>query len=489
MATISKDTLQKAGDYILSGPMIIGGTGKNISITNLVSEINIYQDIDTPYMSGSMFIMESAGIYETLPILGQERLLFKLETPGSKFTIDFSEHHAMVYSVQSRNPSSNRQHAYSINFTTQENFTNIRTKISKSFKGTIDKIVAEIMTDDSMVGTPKAVNIDPTINNKKFIAPNMRPFQVIQYLKEESISKRGEPHYVFFENPEGFHFRSLDSMLGELGELSNESVQHYKSQPPKEGAEIGDIMQSIQEFRLADLTNTFTNSRAGMFASTLYQHDIMNKNISKYEFSYEEAFKSQNATNQPSSGFGPLHSNVQVDGKKQITEFPNSKIFVHPSGSNKLHNEGSYASPDYFYMHNNAEKWMQESTSRELEREYFTINISVWGNTDIKCGDIINISIPANRPLSPSDSSEALDKVLTGRYLITSLHHKIDVQEDIHVMFITAMTDSIGVRAVVQKKIKLKPHRKIGGLGLKRGKKMRKKSRSRTPTAIVAVRG
>ena len=112
-----------------------------------------------------------------------------------------------------------------------EAFRNSRTKVSKSFKGSIAQMVSEIVKDSTMLASPKRINVDPTQNNRKFIAPNLRPFQLIQYLKEEAVNEKGEPHYLFYENPDGFHFRSLDSLLGELRELSVEAVQEYKLQP------------------------------------------------------------------------------------------------------------------------------------------------------------------------------------------------------------------------------------------------------------------
>jgi len=489
---LPKESFQKPGDYILEGPMLVGGSGTMYNFDKLVSEVNIYQDIDTPYMSGSIFVSEASGLYEILPILGQERLLFELRTPSTSDSVDFSTYHAMVYNVSTRNLSGNRNQTYGLNFTTQESFKNTRTKVSKSFKGSIADMVSEILVDDTMLGTPKKINVDPTQKMRKFVAPNMRPFQCIEYLKEEAINEKGEPHYVFYENTDGFHFRSLDSLLGELRDLSVEAVQEYKLQPPMGTQAHGDTMQSIQSLNMADIVNTYMNGRAGMFNSTLYQHDILNKNISKYVFDYETAFNSQNATNQDTGSFGMLFSDTKVDNKKKIWEFPDSRILVHPSASTNLHHEGTSSAPDYVYTHNNAELWMQESLSRELEREYFTIKIAVFGDTAVQVGDIINLIIPSNRPLAPSEGNDALDPILSGRYLITSLHHKVDVQAGAHAMFITAIKDSLIQKVQTQKTLKFPdPPKKFVGktLNLKGRKLKRRTAKIRTPTAIVGVRG
>ena len=86
-----KNTLHKAGDYILEGPLMAGSSSENFSFQDLVSEINIYQDIDSPYMSGSIFVTEAAGLYERMPIIGEEFLHITFKTKGatSDDEIDF----------------------------------------------------------------------------------------------------------------------------------------------------------------------------------------------------------------------------------------------------------------------------------------------------------------------------------------------------------------------------------------------------------------
>ena len=76
------------------------------------------------------------------------------------------------------------------------------------------------------------LNIELTKNIRKFVIPNLNPFQTINFLKEEAVSSEMSPHYLFFENPDGFHFRSLDSLIGSQGSLNVPHKRVYKSEPP-----------------------------------------------------------------------------------------------------------------------------------------------------------------------------------------------------------------------------------------------------------------
>ena len=439
---MERERLQKAGDFILDGVMIVGSSGARLNIMDQVQEFHIYQSIDTPYISGNIMISDSAGIAEVLPLLGQERLLFKLRTPSHSSSIDFNNYHAIIYNVEKRFSTSDREHILVLNWTTLEHYKNIRTKISASFKGTISEIVQKIIKGKNYLGSKKPLSIEPTKNIRKFVIPNLTPFQAINLLKVEAISgEEQSPHYVFFETPDGLYFRSFDSLLGQRRDLSIKHKTTYRSQPPEQNNAEANL-STILDWQVDDNSNAFLNTRLGMYGSTLFYHDIFNKNIQKFEYNYmKDKFNKRNSMEQGVKTSGALVSQAIIENKKTISEFPDSKIFVHPTASKNLHTEGT---------DNNAEEWLQESQSRELERSYFTLKIETYGDTNIMCGDLINVVIPSNKPLQPPATKASIDPILSGRYLITDLHHQITPTEQMHNMVMTITKDSLDVEPPIK---------------------------------------
>ena len=87
-------------------------------------------------------------------------------------------------------------------------------------------------------------------------------------LKEEAIAAEGNSaHYLFYENPEGYHFRSLDSLLGKSKELSSKSKGTYTYHHPS-SATSGpssrinpyEALRTILNWEIHDNTNSFLNS-------------------------------------------------------------------------------------------------------------------------------------------------------------------------------------------------------------------------------------
>ena len=441
-----RETLQHAGEFNLTGPNIIYSSGNQVNIQNILLELNVFQDLDSPYMSGNILINDSSGLYEFLPLIGQERLVFNLKTPNSGASVDFENYQAVIYNVEKRFNTTDRSQGYLLNWTTLDNYRNFRTKVSRAFRSDISTMVMQILSEE--LGSKKPVFVDPTTNPRSFVIPNMTPYQACNFLKEEAISQEQKsPHYLFYENPMGYHFRSLDSLLGSQGSTVVQHKKTYKSQPPDDPKEIEGATGTILAFSLEDSSNTFSNGRAGMYGSTMFYHDVFNKTLQKYEYDYlEDCYSRRQQLNQDSGRFGPMVSESPVDGKKRITEFPSSKIFVHPTSGKELHHEGTSGVPNYPYTNNNAPIWLQESRSRELEREYFTLQIETYGDTDIMVGDIIDVIIPANRGvLDKSGGKSSMDNVLSGRYLVYKLHHQISPQSQAHKMTLHVMKDSVQV--------------------------------------------
>ena len=427
------------GQFELDGVLVIGSSGARKEISALITEINIYQSLDSPYMSGHLMINDSDDVSSTLPFIGNERLLFKVNTPG-RLPIDFNHYHAVAYNVKKRTHSSDRSQVVLLDFTSLDNFRNSYKKVSKAFKGEISSMVETILRNPKHLGSSKPINIEKTLGIRKFVIPNVSPYVAINILKEEAISAdEKSAHYVFYENQLGYHFRSLDSLLGKRKEQAVAAKETYIYQHPS-SATAGEsarknpagALETILDWEIHDNTNSFLNMKNGMYSSTLLTHDIFNKNLQKYEYNYSRTHASRNTSYQNG---GPVVPDIKLNDEDPLTEQYNSRTFLHSTGKS-LFEEGGV-------IHNNSDNWLQESVARYVERvSHFTLKIETYGNTDLMVGDMINVIIPANNPLYESGSG-SIDHFLSGRYMITNINHLIVPSKKSHRMFMYVMKDSM----------------------------------------------
>ena len=74
-------TLQFAGEYEILESKLTTSTGVTINISKLIAEINLFEDLFSNALYGSIFIVDTNNIISRGPIIGQERVHLKIAIP------------------------------------------------------------------------------------------------------------------------------------------------------------------------------------------------------------------------------------------------------------------------------------------------------------------------------------------------------------------------------------------------------------------------
>ena len=111
-------------------------------------------------MSGSVIIADTNNLILNTPILGQEYVSLKIKTPSlDGEEINFTDHVFCAYKIGIRSDLSQSSELFEIHLTTPELQKNIRTRISKSYTGTIDEIVTDVIRNELFVNSYIYINI------------------------------------------------------------------------------------------------------------------------------------------------------------------------------------------------------------------------------------------------------------------------------------------------------------------------------------------
>ena len=73
--------IKYAGEVELQKLVLISSSGTAIDLTELIITINMYESLFSHAMSGSILIADTNNLSVNLPIIGQEYLSIKLNTP------------------------------------------------------------------------------------------------------------------------------------------------------------------------------------------------------------------------------------------------------------------------------------------------------------------------------------------------------------------------------------------------------------------------
>jgi hypothetical protein len=439
--------IKYAGEVELQKLVLISSSGTAIDLTELVININIYESLFSHAISGSILIGDTNNLAVNLPIIGQEYLMVKLNTPsleGDKESIDFTENVFVIYKIKQREADGNMQ-VLELQFTTPEMLKNNRVRVSKSYTETIDNIAEDILTNTKYIDSKKDLFIEPTVGIRRMVIPNLHPYHALKNMATESISSEyNSPHYLFYENTRGIHFRSLQSLYAQNvtgqyhsgSQASDEDYDNYTN-----SGDSGALMQSIKRiinFSMGTNNDTLMNIVGGMLGSTIISHDIYNKSYSKNTFGYFDNFKDHERISE-----NPTYNDNPIDEDENIIgDFPDARIHLHsiPSDNKDTQHYATNTS-SYSYASNRLSDTLLSRQSRLAElRSGIGLTMEINGNTTIAAGDLIDVQLPI---AGIDHDDDKVDKYYSGTYLITNLRHVFVPRQRTHNIVLSLAKDSI----------------------------------------------
>ena len=318
--------VQYAGEFKLENCEIIASSGVVAEISSNIVEINLFESIFSSSLTGSIIIADTNNLTDNLPIIGQEYLRLKIQTPSlrdEEDIIDFTENVFVINSVQARAETGNNVSVYLLVFSSSEILKNQRTRVNGSLTGTYSDIVKQMM---DQVNCQKKIYIEPTKGVKRIVAPNLSPFNVIGMALSSATSAINDnfsPSYLFFETFKGYHFRSLASLYAQP--ISQTYTTFEPGGQVKDGiVNIESELANIVDYEIVDNSNFLFNHTTGVLASKLIVHNIYSKSFNEYTYNYFDSFGDEkHITSYHEGNQFPIFSDVTIekDGSRS-SDFP-----------------------------------------------------------------------------------------------------------------------------------------------------------------------
>ena len=163
-----------------------------VELGKVVSDIDIYEHLDKPYLTGTIGFIDNLRIYENADLLGGEKVTIKLKSIR-KDAKAITNHFYIKKIAFDRKVNENEQLVI-LHLVEDIGFISNLQNINKSYTGKVSKIVEKISseyldTDFEITGEDK--------QNVKVIVPNMHPIEAIKWLTQRATTINGYPFYTF----------------------------------------------------------------------------------------------------------------------------------------------------------------------------------------------------------------------------------------------------------------------------------------------------
>jgi|TARA_R110000823_G_scaffold168705_2_gene301026 hypothetical protein len=365
-----------AGDFSIEEATLILSGGDELDISGVIVEIEFFESIDSPAISGIVTFVNTDGLSNLGPIIGQEFLKLKIKTPSydEKNTFDFTKNVLHVTNVTSSQVG-NRGEVLFLHVITSEIVKNEKTIVSRSMEGTYSDFVRQLLEYD--LECKKPLDIQETSGIRRYVLPRSKPFDLIKNFRRKAVSadnvQSPSPTFVFFENFRGYHFKTLEKLY------TQEPVMTYFESSiavtTKNNGDMGvddspsatdRFNRELSTIKIATVVNdkdTLKNISRGALSSELNTFDLVTKQFnggkgptSPFKYNYFEDRKNEKHINNVSTIDGkqisdnPIYSDVTNYGQrisdKTSVHFLSFTATDPDSGRDALHSVKSDVNQD-----------------------------------------------------------------------------------------------------------------------------------------------
>lgn len=395
--------LRFAGDVEIEQVRVVTSTGFYQDITNQIIGIQIFEDLLSPFITGTLILKDTLDLINVMPFVGEEYLDLKISTPTLKTGNISGKFY--IFKMTDRDMVGDRSVVYQLHFTSQDALLDLNKAISKTFSGKVSDVAKTLLTDKvNGMQVTKKYNVEETDNSTKYTSNFWSPLRNILYLTENALSKSKAPDYVFFENRDGYNFTSLSTLYKQVP-LQNFIFDNYNRDDRAGGGSIKNLNEDYRRIQTITIPEGFDyidRITSGMYGSRLYTHDITSKKVTSKNFDMLANFKTK------------THLNTYPAASSKVVYRYGAKVITEPKYYNNFSNFGNATNTEF----------IQERLSLMKQAESTKIEIVVPGRMDYTVGRTVSVKLNKIQPIAKNDR-DTLDNVFSGNYLISAINHFI----------------------------------------------------------------
>ena len=390
------------------------------------------EDLFSPFTYGSLIVNDSKkNLIGTLPIQGGETLELKIEGPDEE-TYDFK---FVIYSIKNRT-AIDRTQTYELKLITEGAMKNESSRPCGTYSGKHSRIVNRLLKDNLEVDMSR-VFIETSQYETKFQADgSTNTFKLINKLSLQAVSEdfvpkkgsksssgeikplEGTAGFLFYENREGYHFKSVDALCD--GE-KQKPIKKFEYAPSNTDYQE-ENSNRIYEYSFDSEVNLIENLRKGSYSSVLAFYNFSTGKYEEYQYSMENTF----------STMTKLGSQKNLgETQKKFSENPTKMFSIVTDHETWWDGEGpgSHEPEDGGNGENTFSDYSKQFVAQSLGRIGILgtqkLRISVTGSPVIMVGQTVEVFLPNVVPTDERKST-TWDDENSGIYLVSHIINDYD---------------------------------------------------------------
>jgi len=410
--------------------IVIGDTYK-LDIRPIYEEINIYENVMFPCMSGSIVLRDATGLSARINFNGSQKISMNImkDSDSDRSGVTLSKTF-IIYKQTDRKQVNQNTEIYTLHFVAEEFMLSQQKKIRKVLKGTYSDIVRSILRDYLGINNElyQIGNISDTEGIHEILIPNLSPFDAIEYVTKRASSSQGVPDYLFWQTQLGYNFMSVSQLF------SYDAVNRITFGAKNILDDAIEETMGARDFRIVSQFDAAGNIKSGVYAGKFIGYDTLTRTIQVKNIGFNDLYKLSNHANK-----NPIDADILNKDNNKASEMYDSRITVYPFQLPRLTNSylktsDSKTSNIVDDVHNYI--LQRRAIFHNLMQK--KVRITMPGNFGLYSGSLVFLDFPQQFNID-SDANNG-DGTLYGKYIITNVRHII--RSDKHETILEVATDS-----------------------------------------------
>ncbi len=399
------EQIQYAGQVLIDEITLISSDGnKKLDLTLIFREIDLFEDLYSPCMYGSINLNENFNLISNFPILGEEILLIKFHTPTITTAI---EKKFVVTAIKDKKILTTHTQGYIMHFISYESYIDLNLKVFRAYSGTPSESATQIFKS-YFPNTP--VFIEQSSNALKLLGNSLSPFKFLNMLASKAIdtSSYGSPSFLFFEDNQSFNFVSLNTLFKQNPITSLRWSASQMRDTLSDGTTLRNVQEEYQNIKTLyfdTVFNTVDKFLSGSMGHKVYEIDMIRKTVAKRTYNYIDNFGNINHLNPY-----PTNSQYMIHSNDAFIE----SCAIHPAAHDN-------------YNQDRDAILLSKRPAILSQNEYIKFDAVVHGRTDIRVGQVIEFQMGTFDTTDPSKllTQSRVDAHYSGNYMIGAIQHRI----------------------------------------------------------------
>ena len=401
-------------------------SGNKVSLVPNILSIDYFENILDPSVMMEISLIANNSLFNLIPIRGGEKVTIELQTARGTWEFD-DDNPLYVYKVSDLDAQKVGE-TFTLHLVSREFLTNETNRCVRKYqKKNIHEHVKSILKDVLKTDRYSDDSIEKTSNSYTFIGNFKKAFHTLEWLGPKAVSAtdsstkgtsgegkdakaKGTAGFLFYENKDGFNFKSIDGLTSTLNVSKGSSDKKLTAKYSFSGIISESITKDqplkIIKWYLEKNIDLRKSLRIGLYANYTFFYDMITNKLSGYKYTLKSELN------------GKTLGKDEIPVSDQFGESISRIMF-------RMSDHGALEDGAGLETSGRDDADMAKSFSRYNLLFTQAINILVPLNNDLKVGDMITCEFP----LKDGDAKE-MDPEISGNYLIRELRHHFTANQN-----------------------------------------------------------